>query len=136
MSYLVSLSVTARIEPAEEAEIGRRSSAFSQRPTCLDISAIDPREARAAVLHTAVDVNATGGAGAAESGGTRPTRRARPQGLTLVHFSAQLKHFEWDMGCVYRLFRGCTGGVRGCEGVLRMYFVSETAQVELKSGRV
>jgi hypothetical protein len=25
---------------------------------------------------------------------------ARQQGLTLVHFSAQLKHFPWDRGCV------------------------------------
>jgi len=36
--------------------------------------------------------------------------------------------------------RGCLGGVyRGCQGysgVSGVYFVSETAQVELKSGRV
>jgi len=34
------------------------------------------------------------------------------------------------------LFRGCLGGVEGHYGVFRVYFVSETAQVELKSGRV
>jgi hypothetical protein len=28
------------------------------------------------------------------------------QGLTLVHFSAQRKHFLWDRGCVQRLSRG------------------------------
>jgi len=34
------------------------------------------------------------------------------------------------------LFRGRAGGVRRYEGVFRPYFVSETAQVELKSGWV
>ena len=37
------------------------------------------------------------------------------------------------------MFRGRLGGVRGIkeyQGVFRVYFVSETAQVELKSGRV
>jgi len=33
-------------------------------------------------------------------------------------------------------FRGCLGGVKGHYGVFRVYFVSETAQVELKSGGV
>jgi len=40
-------------------------------------------------------------------------------------------------------FRGCSGGVqgyygvlRGYQGVSRVHFVSETAQVELRSGRV
>jgi len=32
---------------------------------------------------------------------------AQNQGLTLVHFSAQRKHFLWDRGCVQGLFRGC-----------------------------
>jgi len=39
------------------------------------------------------------------------------QGLTLVHFSAQLKRFLWERGCIYGLFRGYTGGVREYEGV-------------------
>jgi len=30
------------------------------------------------------------------------------QGLTLVHFSAQLKHYPWD--------RGSRGALRGCLG--------------------
>jgi len=34
------------------------------------------------------------------------------------------------------LFWGCVGGVRGYEGLFRVYFMSETDQVELKSGRV
>jgi hypothetical protein len=34
------------------------------------------------------------------------------------------------------LFTGCLGGIRGYQGVSRVIFVSETAQVELKSGRV
>jgi len=61
---------------------------------------------------------------------------ANAQGLTLVHFSAQLKRFLWHRGCIQGLCRGCLGGVRGYQGVSGVYFVSETAQVELKSGRV
>jgi hypothetical protein len=36
------------------------------------------------------------------------------------------------LGDVYEVLRG----LRGDQGVFRVYFVSETAQVELKSGRV
>ena len=60
------------------------------------------------------------------------------QGLTLVHFSAQLKRILWDRGA----FRVCLGGVEKCHGVFKSIrgclgcnFVSETAQVELRSGR-
>ena len=66
----------------------------------------------------------------------RPLTMTYEQGLTLVHFSAQLERFLWDKGCMQGLFRWCVGGFRGYEGVLRVYFVSENAQVELKSGRV
>jgi hypothetical protein len=31
---------------------------------------------------------------------------------------------------------GCQGGIRGYYGVFSLYFVPETAQVELESGRV
>jgi len=65
-----------------------------------------------------------------------PRAAPRRQGLTLVHFSAQLKRFVWDRGCIEGLFGGCSWGVWGHEGVQRVYFVSETAQVELRSGRV
>jgi hypothetical protein len=58
------------------------------------------------------------------------------QGFTLVHFSAQRKRFVWDRECIQGLFGVCLVGVRGYEGVPRVYFVSETAQVELKDGRV
>jgi len=58
------------------------------------------------------------------------------QGLTLLHFSAQRKRFVWDRGCIQWGLRGCVLGVRRYEGVSRGYFVSEMAQVELKSGRV
>jgi hypothetical protein len=58
------------------------------------------------------------------------------QGLTLVHFSAQRERFLWGRGCMYGLLRGCLGGVRGHEGGCRVYFMSETAQAELKCGRV
>jgi hypothetical protein len=61
------------------------------------------------------------------------------QGLTLVHFSAQLKRIMWERGAM----KAClgvvwevSGGIKECQGVLRVYFVSETAQVELKSERV
>jgi len=60
---------------------------------------------------------------------------AANQGLTPVHFSTQRKRFLWDRVCIKGLFRGCFGGVRGywgCQGVFRVYYVSETAQVELK----
>jgi len=53
------------------------------------------------------------------------------QGLTLVHFSAQLKRLLWSRGCE-GLFGGCLGvegGIRGCLGCV---FLSETAQVELR----
>jgi len=39
------------------------------------------------------------------------------------------------LGGVSGVFGGCLGGIGGCEGVLRVYCVSETAQIELKSGR-
>ena len=64
---------------------------------------------------------------------------SRWQGLTLVHFSAQLKRILSDRGA----FRDClggasevSGGVKECQGVFRVYFVSETAPVKLRSGRV
>jgi hypothetical protein len=44
------------------------------------------------------------GAGAGAGGGQVPAGR---QGLTLVHFSAQLKRILWDKGA----FRGCLGDV-------------------------
>ena len=34
------------------------------------------------------------------------------------------------------MFRECIGGVNGYLGMCRVYFVSETAEVELKSGRL
>jgi hypothetical protein len=43
----------------------------------------------------------------------RGAREAVAQGLILVHFSAQLKRFVWDRGCVEGLLRGSLGGVRG-----------------------
>jgi len=44
------------------------------------------------------------------------------QGLTLVHFSTQLRRFLWDRGCIYGVFWGCLGGVRGYQGVFRVCF--------------
>ena len=49
-----------------------------------------------------------------------PALMPEPQGLTLVHFSAQRKRFLRDRGCVQGLFRGCLGGVREWEGVYRV----------------
>jgi len=42
------------------------------------------------------------------------------QGLTLVHFSVQRKHFLWDRGCVSGVFRGYLGGLRGFPGMYRV----------------
>ena len=57
--------------------------------------------------------------------------------------SAQRKRFMWDRGCIEGWFRAyfagvkeVSGGVGGCWGVQRVCFVSDTAQVELNSGRV
>ena len=73
---------------------------------------------------------------------------ARFQGLALVHFLAQRERFlwdrglhlggiagafRWDRGCIQGVFRGHFAGVRGDDGICRVYLVSETAQVELKS---
>ena len=60
------------------------------------------------------------------------------QGLTLVQFPARRKRFLRDRGCTYGLFTGSVGvnkGLRGCLGYI-VYFVPETAQVELNSGQV
>jgi len=46
------------------------------------------------------------------------------------------QRFVWDRGCLQGLFRGRLGGIRGFGGLFMVYLVSETAQVELKSGRV
>jgi hypothetical protein len=64
----------------------------------------------------------------------------RRQGLKLVHFSAQLlKRILRDRNAFRGCFRGVlevSGGIEKHQGVFRVYFVSETAQVELRSGRV
>jgi hypothetical protein len=66
--------------------------------------------------------------------------RSWEQGLTPVHYSAQRKRFLVDRGYSWGLLRVLVGG--GCEvsgvftGCLGCIFVSETAHVELKSGRV
>ena len=67
--------------------------------------------------------------------GWRWRRRPR-QGLTLVHFSAQIGRFVCDRGCAHGLRGPCQGGVRVCVGCVGYSLVSDTAQVELRSGRV
>jgi hypothetical protein len=61
---------------------------------------------------------------------------ASSQGLTLVHFSAQLERFFWGRGCAWGLCSPCSGGATGCLGCIGYFLVSDTAQVELRSGRV
>jgi len=39
-------------------------------------------------------------------------------------------------GCIKALFRAYIRGIKGYQGVIGVYFVPETAQVELKSGRL
>ena len=65
-----------------------------------------------------------------------PRGAAARQRLTLIHFSAQRKRFLWEKECMQGSLRGCAGGVKGYQGVFGVCIVSETAQVELKSGRV
>jgi hypothetical protein len=68
------------------------------------------------------------GGGAAGPVGPRGRGHTGPrQGLTLVHFSAQLKRILWDRGA----FRDClggvlevSGGIKEYQGVSRVYFVS------------
>ena len=68
---------------------------------------------------------------------SRDTPEKAPAGpqqeLTLVHFSAQLERFVWDRGCAQGLCSPYSGWCRGCVGC---FIVSDTAQVELRSGRV
>jgi len=49
-----------------------------------------------------------------ESKARTHTRTPSDQGLTLVHFAAQLERFVWDMGCAQGLCSPYQGGVRGC----------------------
>jgi hypothetical protein len=61
------------------------------------------------------------------------------QGLTFVQFSAQFKRILSDRGACRDCLGGVkevSGGIKEYQGVFRVYFVSETAQVELRSGRV
>jgi hypothetical protein len=71
------------------------------------------------------------------AGSGSPPSALQWHGLTLVHFSAQHKRFLWCMRCVQELFLGVFLGLqglsRGCQGVVSGVFVSETAQVELRS---
>jgi len=61
---------------------------------------------------------------------------SRWPGLTLVHFSAHCKRCVWHRGCIKGLLRRCFRGFGRYQGVSMVYFVSDPAQVELKSGRV
>ena len=73
--------------------------------------------------------------GDAQAHGVLYIRRADGvgQGLTLVHFSAQLERFLWDRGCAYGSCSPRQVGVRGCLKCVGCYFVSDMAQVQLKS---
>jgi hypothetical protein len=61
---------------------------------------------------------------------------ATEAGAYIRPLKAQLQRFVWDMGCVYGLFSPCSGGARVCLGCVGCFLVSDTAKVELKSGRV
>jgi len=63
------------------------------------------------LTHRGKELLARRGAGVGAAG------HAAGQGLTLVHFSAQLKRFMWDGGCIQGSRRGRLGGVRGYHGV-------------------
>jgi hypothetical protein len=71
-----------------------------------------PRRPASAALH---DVSAR------RSGSVR-RNHTWYQWLTLVHFSAQRKHFLWDRGRIQGSFTEWSGGVRGCLGCV---FVTE-----------
>jgi len=58
------------------------------------------------------------------------------RGLHSSTFRLNVSTLSGIGGAFRRFFRGCVVGVRGYDGVSRVYFVPEAAQVELKSGRV
>jgi len=60
---------------------------------------------------------ARSGAPVLNASAMRGSDRLHHQGLTLVRFSAQLKRFVWDRGCIKGLFRGCLRGIRGIRGI-------------------
>ena len=90
------------------------------------------RRAPAAAVTSAVVTRHYGGAIAEHSS----PASGSGQGLTLVHFSAQLERFVWDRGCAQGMCSPCKGGVKGCSGCVGCVPVSDTAQVKLRSGRV
>jgi len=70
------------------------------------------------------------------AGSTRTCIHTPGQGLTLVHF-------QLNLSAVYGIGGACRGcaarvnrGVRWCLGCAGCFIVSDTAQVELRSGRV
>jgi len=58
------------------------------------------------------------------------------QGLKLVHLPAQRERFLWDKGCAWGVYMVFMAAVEGFFKGLGMLCVSDTAQVELRSGRV
>ena len=72
------------------------------------------RGLRAAVRANSFDPHA--GAGAVARGGA-PPRAPLAQGLTLVHFLAQRKHFLCDRGSIQGVFRRFYGALGDLQGV-------------------
>jgi len=58
------------------------------------------------------------------------------RGLHSSIFRLNVNAFYGIGGACRGRYKGCLGGVREYQGVCRVCFVSETAQVELRSGRV
>jgi hypothetical protein len=67
---------------------------------------------------------------------TSPTEASRAGADARPLFGSLLSAFCGIGGYMQGLFRGCLSGVRAFLGMFRMLLVSETAQVELRSGRV
>ena len=63
----------------------------------------------------------------------RAVQRGTPgRGLHSSTFRLNISAY-WGIGGA---FEGCLGGVRSVRGVFKVYFVSESSQAQLKSGRV
>jgi hypothetical protein len=77
-------------EEEEEEESQRRWGGWSQRPSCLG-----PRHEQSFLL---AQKPVEFGEGHRAGLGRRASEAAE-EGLTLVHFSAQLERFLWDRGC-------------------------------------
>jgi len=113
--------------PAEDRDLHITSSALPRRrPTGAYTRPVSAQRERF-VQDTLGGFNDEDGSGQGEK-----WMSVRPRGLNSSTFRLNVSAF-----CgVGSECRGCVGGIRRYSGLYRVYFMSETAEVELKIGRV